>query len=188
LFALAEAVRGRAVLVVDEAYQEFSRAPGAVALLERFPELVVLRTLSKAHALAGARIGVLLGAPPLVRLLRNLSAPYPIAVPSAELALRALSPAALQRTARRVAATLREREWLAPRLAALAGVRRVHPSDANFLLVRFDDARAAQQRLLAAGVVVREMSAMPGLGDALRITIGTRREGEALLAALECPA
>ena len=188
LLAFAEAVRGRALLVVDEAYQEFSRTPGAVGLLARFPELVVLRTLSKAHALAGARIGALLAAPPLVQLLRNLSAPYPIAAPSAELALRALSPVALQRTARRVAATLRVREWLAPRLAALAGVRCVHPSDANFLLVRFDDARAAQRCLLAAGIVVRDMALMPGLGDALRITIGTRREGEALLAALERPA
>ena len=188
LLALAQAARGRAVLVIDEAYQEFSRGPGALGLLGHFPELVVLRTLSKAHALAGARVGALLASPPLVALLRNLSAPYPIAAPSAELALRALSPVALQRTARRVAATLREREWLAPRLAALAGVRQVHASDANFLLVRFAGARSAQRRLLAAGVVVREMASMPGLSDALRITVGTRREGEALLAALGRPA
>jgi histidinol-phosphate aminotransferase len=184
LLALAEALRGRAVLVVDEAYVEFSPGPGAAELLARFPELVVLRTLSKAHALAGARIGALLGSPPLVRLLRNLSAPYPIPAPSAELALRALAPAALRRTRRRAAATARERDWLAPRLAALPGVRRVYPSDANFLLARFPDAAAAQARLLSAGIVVRPMSSMPGLEDALRVTVGTRRENEAVLAAL----
>jgi histidinol-phosphate aminotransferase len=184
LAALADAVRGRAVLVVDEAYAEFSAAGGALGLLTRCPELVVLRTLSKAHALAGARIGALLGTPPLVQLLRNLSAPYPIAAPSAALALRALSPMALARTARHVAATRRERDWLAPRLAGLTGVRRVYRSDANFLLCRFEDCAEAQQRLLGAGIVVREMTAMPGLGDALRITVGSRRENAALLAAL----
>jgi histidinol-phosphate aminotransferase len=188
LLALADFARGRAVLVVDEAYADYSAGPGAISLLGRFPELVVLRTLSKAHALAGARIGALLGAPPLVRLLRNLSAPYPIAAPSAGLALRALAPSVLERTARRIRATLRERERLAPRLAEAAGVRRVHASDANVLLARFEDAAAASRRLLDAGIVVREMSSMPGLGDALRITVGTRRENEALLRALGRPA
>jgi histidinol-phosphate aminotransferase len=184
LEALARSLQGRALLVVDEAYAEFSRATGAIGLMARFPELVVLRTLSKAHALAGARVGALLAAPALVRLLRNLSAPYPIAAPSAALALRALSPRSLSRTARRVAATVREREWLAPRLRALAGVRRVHDSDANFLLARFERVREAGQRLADAGVVVRDMSAMPGLEDALRVTVGTRRDNLALLAAL----
>jgi histidinol-phosphate aminotransferase len=184
LIALAEALRGRALLVVDEAYAEFSTAAGAVPLLARFPELVVLRTLSKAHALAGARVGALLGSPALVRLLGDLCAPYPVASPSAELALRALSPVALRRTARRVAESLRERAWLAPRLAACPGVAQVYPSDANFLLARFADTAAAQRSLAGAGIVVRAMAAMPGLGDALRITIGTRRDGEALLAAL----
>jgi len=123
-----------------------------------------------------------------VQLLRQLSAPYPIAAPSAALALRALSPAALRRTQGRVAATLRERDRLAAKLAGLACVLRVYPSDANFLLVRFLDAPAAQARLLSAGIVVRAMSAMPGLGDALRITVGTRRECDAVLAALGTPA
>jgi histidinol-phosphate aminotransferase len=184
LVELAGSLQGRALLVVDEAYVEYSRGPGALGLLARFPELVVLRTLSKAHALAGARVGALLGTPALVRLLRNLSAPYPIAAPSAALALRALSPLALARTARRVATTVRERDWLAPRLRALPGVRRVHDSDANFLLVRFERVPEAAEQLAEAGVVVRDMSAMPGLEDALRITVGTRRDNLALLAAL----
>jgi len=183
LIDLLEAVRGCAVVVVDEAYAEFSRRPSAIDLLSRFPELVVLRTLSKAHALAGARVGALIASPVLVALLRNLSAPYPIATPSAELALRALAPIALQRTQRRTAAIRRERERLHAGLDALAQVR-VYPSEANFLLARFDRPSQVLLRLASAGIVVRDMSALPGLGDALRITVGTRRENDALLAAI----
>jgi histidinol-phosphate aminotransferase len=182
--ALAARLRGRAVLVVDEAYAEYSGAGSALSLLAAHPELVVLRTLSKAHALAGARIGALVAAPELVALLRNLSAPYPIAAPSAALALAALAPEQRDATQARCAAIVAERDRLAPRLAALAGVRRVYPSDANFLLVRFDDAQAAFDALLAAGVVVRDMRAMRGLDDALRITIGAAEENAAVLAAL----
>ena len=185
LLALAQDLRGRALLVVDEAYAEFSTGASAIGLLERFPELVVLRTLSKAHALAGARLGALLGAAPLVAFLRNLSAPYPVAAPSAALALRALAPPALRATARRVATIVRERQWLAPRLAAVAGVKRVHASDANFLLANFHQVSDAKARLRRAGVVVRDVGAMLGLGDALRISIGTRQDSLALLAALE---
>jgi histidinol-phosphate aminotransferase len=186
--ALATRLRGRAVLVVDEAYAEYSAQGSALPLLAEFPELVVLRTLSKAHALAGARIGALVAEPALVALLRNLSAPYPIAAPSAALALQALAPDALAQTRARCADTIAERGRVAARLAGAAGVRRVHASDANFLLARFDDAQSAFDRLLAAGVVVRDMRAMRGLGDALRITIGSRSENDALLAALGAPA
>jgi histidinol-phosphate aminotransferase len=183
LLALLEALRGRAVVVVDEAYAEFSCEPSAVDLLVRFPELVVLRTLSKAHALAGARVGALIASPPLVALLRNLSAPYPIATPSADLALRALAPKALERTQRRIASLRRERERLRSSLDALAHVR-VYPSEANFLLARFAYDSQARDRLASVGIVVRDMSALPGLGDALRITVGTRAENEAVLAAI----
>ena len=183
LLALLEALRGRAVVVVDEAYAEFSRQASAIELLARFPELVVLRTLSKAHALAGARIGALVAAPALVALLRNLSAPYPIPTPSAELALRALAPAALERTHRRIASLRRERERLRAELEALAHVR-VYRSEANFLLARFSFPWQAGTRLAGAGVVVRDMSALPGLEDAMRITVGTRAENDAMLAAI----
>jgi histidinol-phosphate aminotransferase len=183
--ALASRLRGRAIVVVDEAYGEYAGEPGAAAMLAELPNLVVLRTLSKAHALAGARIGALLAAPGLVALLRNLSAPYPLAAPSVALALAALAPDALATTRARCAATIVERGRVAEALRRTRGVRTVYPSDANFLLVRVADADAALARLLEAGVVVRDMRAMAGLGDALRITIGTPAENDAMLAALE---
>ena len=182
--AIAEAAEGRALVVVDEAYGEFSDTPSALSLRDRFDHLVVLRTLSKAHALAAARIGVGIAAPALVAVLRRCQAPYPIPTPCAELAQAGLSQDALRATRARIDTVVRERTRIQQALSALAGVRRVYPSQANFLLVRFDDAGAAFDALLAAGVVVRDQRAAPGLGDALRITIGTPEQNDRVLAAL----
>jgi len=144
----------------------------------------VLRTLSKAHALAAARIGTLIAAPELITVLRRCQAPYPVPTPCAELAVQALQPAALARTAERVATVIAERERLRTALASLPGVRRVYASSGNYLLVRFADAQAAFDTLLAAGVVVRDQRAAPQLGDALRISIGSPEENDRVLAAL----
>ncbi len=182
---LAQALRGRALLVLDEAYGEYSDVPSASSLLPEFDNLVVLRTLSKAYALAGARIGVTLADPALIAVLSNLSAPYPVPAPSAAIALAALSDIGIAEARRRAAQVTTERALLAARLRKLDGVRAVYESQGNFLLLRFDDASAAFARLLAAGVVVRDVRAMPGLGDALRITVGTPAENAAVLAALE---
>lgn len=184
VFGLARRLRGRAMIVVDEAYVEFADAPSLVASSADEPNVVVLRTLSKAHALAAARIGCAIAAPELIEALRRCQAPYPIPEPCAERALAALSSRALAATRDRIDETRRERSRLAALLAPSPGVRRVYLSQANFLLVRFADAGAAFERLLAAGVVVRDMRAMPQLGDALRITIGTPEQNDAVLTAL----
>lgn len=183
--AAARRLAGQALLVVDEAYVEYSEQPSVVPLLPDHPNLAVLRTLSKAHGLAAARIGTLLADPALVRLLRNCQAPYPLPAPCVDAALAALAPAALACTRERIALTRRLRDLLARRLARLPGVARVLPSQANFLLVRFHDAGAAFERLLAAGVVVRDMRAVAGLGDALRISIGSEDDNAAVIAALD---
>lgn len=182
--ALAASLAGRAVVVVDEAYGEYSDVASAATLMASHSNLAVLRTLSKAHALAAARIGTLLAAPELIAVLRNCQAPYPLPAPCVALALAALAPAALARTRERVAATRRERERLRAGLARCPGVRRVYVSAGNFLLARFDDADAAFDALLAHGVVVRDMRAAPRLHDALRITVGSAAENDAVLAAL----
>lgn len=181
---LARRLRGRAIVVVDEAYVEFADADSLIAVAAGEPNIVVLRTLSKAHALAAARIGCAIAAPAVIEALRRCQAPYPVPEPCAESALAALAPQALAATRARIDEVRRERSRLAALLAELADVRRVYPSQANFLLVRFADADSAYERLLAAGVVVRDMRAMPQLGDALRITIGTPEQNDAVLAAL----
>jgi len=144
----------------------------------------VLRTLSKAHALAGARIGAVLADPEVISVLRNLSAPYPVPAPSAALALSALSEQGVQASLRRCQATIEQRQALLKNFQTVAGVKQVYASEGNYLLARFDQPQATFDRLLAAGVVVRDMRAMPQLHDALRISIGTAEENRQLLAAL----
>ncbi|MEO8777511.1 MAG: histidinol-phosphate transaminase [Rhodanobacter sp.] len=182
---LLQTLDGRALLVVDEAYIEFAYEPSVADLIDRYEYLAVLRTLSKAWALAGARIGSLLANPEVIALVRRIMPPYPLPLPCVALALAAFSEAG-QAQAREHMATLRsEHERVRGALAALACVRAVLPSQANFVAVRFDDAGAAYQRLLAAGVVVRDIRRYPKLGDALRITIGSPDENDRMLAVLE---
>lgn len=185
---LAERLSGRAVLLVDEAYIEFASTPSATALIDRHEHVAVLRTLSKAHALAGARIGSLIGSEDVVAFVARIAAPYPLPSPSIELALDALRPSALAQTRQRIATLLSERERVTRILTTLADVRRAWPSSANFVLARFGDGKAALARALAAGIVLRDVSAQAGLEDCLRITIGTPAENDALLAALDARA
>lgn len=181
---LAQGLAGRALLVVDEAYVEFAGEASLADVLDRFDHLVVLRTLSKAWALAGARVGCLLGHPDLVALLRRIMAPYPLPRPSVAAALLALSGWGQTNARARVTVVRNERARVAAALAEADGVRAVVPSQANFLAVRFVDAAGAFARLSAAGIVVRDVRRYPGLGDALRITIGTPHENDRVLAAL----
>ncbi len=184
VLALAEWLDGRALVVVDEAYVEYADAPSLAADAGRVRNLVVLRTLSKAHALAAARIGCVIGDAQLVSLLGRCQAPYPVPTPCAQLALAALAPEAVAATQARVAQVREERTRLVEALRALPGVRRVYPSQGNFLLVRLTDAETAYRALLAAGVVVRDQRAAPQLGDALRISIGTPQDNARVLEAL----
>ena len=177
---LASALEDQAVVVVDEAYGEFAEQRSAVTLLEEHPNLVVLRTLSKAHALAGARVGIALAHPELAAVLRRVQAPYPLSVPATELALEALTPEALAATRRRVLETLRLRDQVGRLLRDLPGVRAVYATEANFHLVRSDDPGALLHTLAAAGIVVRDLRHQPGLEDAVRITVGTELEMAAL--------
>ncbi len=181
---LAQALSGRALLVVDEAYVEFADDGSVADLLDDYDNLAVLRTLSKAWALAGARIGCLLANAAVVALLRRIMAPYPLPLPCVAAALAVLSPQG-QATAREHLAVVRaQRALMREAMLTLPGVRAVLPSQANFLALRFDDAGAVYRRLLAAGIVVRDVRRYPNLGDALRITLGTPEENARVLAVL----
>ena len=170
--------------MVDEAYAEYAQAGSAIGLISRRSNIAVLRTLSKAYALAGVRLGTVIADATLIAVLRNCQAPYPLPTLCADAALQAIGDAARSTTSGHVATVIAERDRLYGAIAAVPGVRRVYPSRANFLLVRFDDAEDTFQRLLGAGIVVRDMRAVPGLGDALRITVGTPAQNAALMAAL----
>ncbi|MCX7512366.1 histidinol-phosphate transaminase [Frateuria sp. STR12] len=179
---LAQRLDGSALLVVDEAYVEFAGGASATALLDRYEHLAVLRTLSKAYALAGARIGCLLAHPEVVALLQRILPPYPLPRPCVAAALEALSPAGQAAVRDHIELVRAERTRMAMALRAMPGVRAVLPSQANFLAVRFDDAADAYRRLIESGIVVRDVRRYPGLGDALRITLGTVQENDRVLA------
>ena len=147
----------------------------------------MLRTLSKAHALAGARVGIALAHADLAAVLRRVQAPYPLPAPVTELALEALGTQALQATEQHVGQVLRLRDQVGRLLRDLDGVEAVYASEANFFLIRCDDPDALLHTLLRAGIVVRDMRHLPGLHDALRVTIGSAPEMEALQRAVTTP-
>lgn len=181
---IATALRGRALLIVDEAYVEFADVASAAGLLGRHENLGVLRTLSKAWALAGARVGCLLASAEIVSLLRRLMSPYPLPTPSITAALAALNAEGMALTSRRIALVVAERGRMAAELARLPDVVEVLPSSANFLCVRFRDAARVYRDLQASGVIVRDVGRYPRLGGCLRLSIGTREENSRLLEVL----
>jgi histidinol-phosphate aminotransferase len=181
---LAEARAHSSLIVVDEAYAEYSEAPSAAGLLQSYENLVVLRTLSKAHSLAGARCGAVLASAKLIRLLNRILAPYALATPVVECVLRALDAENLQRTASSVRRVLQERERVADALRQCPDVVRVWPSHSNFLLVRFRNLECTKERLLANRILVRELGHEHVLQDCVRISIGKPQENDLLLAAL----
>ena len=178
---ICRALDGKAIIVIDEAYVEWSRSPSLTRWLNRFSTLVILRTLSKAHALAGARIGALLAQPALIELAKRVVPPYSLAQPSVEAALRALDPAQLAPGLARLEGLLEEREYLAGGLAASPWVDRVWPSDANFLLLDCRDAGRFMSQAVAGGLIVRDLRAHPLLPRSLRVSVGTRAQNDALL-------
>jgi histidinol-phosphate aminotransferase len=183
ILRIAGRLAGRAVVVVDEAYIEFARTPSLARHLPRFPHLAILRTLSKAHGLAGARCGTLIADPEVIALLRKIIPPYAIAQLSLEVVLDVLQPAALAATRARIELICQERARLAANLEQLPGVLKVWPSAANFLLIQFKDPGAALARAREVRLLVRDVRGYPGLSQTLRVTIGTPEQNNRLLEA-----
>jgi len=184
IIELARARSGQSVIVVDEAYAEFNDEDSLAASVAGFDNLVVLRTLSKALGLAGARCGAVIGAPPLIGWLNGMLAPYALATPVVDRVMEAMSAANLNRARRAVIEVVRERQRMTAALDAMPSVVRVWPSRTNFLLARFHDLAAVLRALHERRILVRDFPHEPGLAGCVRITIGSREENDLLLAAL----
>jgi histidinol-phosphate aminotransferase len=184
ILSLAHDLAGRALVIVDEAYIEFSGAASLAAAAATTPGLVVLRTLSKAHGLAGARCGALIAQPEIVQLLQRVIQPYAVTQLTIEAVFGALQPANAALSAERVALLCGERDRMRPALALLPGVRRVWPSAGNFLLVEFDSASRALAAAHAGGILLRDFSRTPGLDNCVRVSMGTPEQNDRLLARL----
>ena len=166
------------VVVLDEAYIDFSVRPSLTSLVKRYPNLIVLQTLSKAWGMAGLRIGLAIADPAVISLMSKVKYPYNINVLAQKMALMKLDEAAKDKA---VAEIVGQRFRLEKELANCPEVRGIYSSDANFLLVRFDNPDEVYERLLAGGIIVRNRSKVPGCDGCLRITVGTPAENDRLL-------
>ena len=183
--SVCAALAGRGLVVVDEAYVEFQAGPSATRLQAEHPNLVVLRTLSKAHALAGCRLGTVIADPAVIGLLKRIIAPYPLPTPTVDAALAALTPDALAVQAERIALLNDEKTRLVEALEALDTVQAMWPGEANFVLVRVADAAGLVDAAAAAGIRLRNQSSQRGLDNCVRITVGTPDENRALIEFME---
>jgi histidinol-phosphate aminotransferase len=176
---LLKALANRSLVVVDEAYIEFSGDVSLTTALERFPNLVVLRTLSKAFGLAGARVGSLIAAPEIVALLGKVIPPYSIPQLTIEAVLATLADPQLAIQRERVAQIRRERERLSAALANCRSVQKIWPSVANFLLVDFADAEAVLGAARNAKLLIRDMRNVSP--RSLRISVGSPEQNDRLI-------
>ena len=182
LLDLLEKRGDRSAIIVDEAYVEFADTPSAVELLDQYPNLVVLRTLSKALAFAGARCGSVIGPADVVGMLNAVQAPYALATPVVECVQDALQTESLDAAERWRETIISERQRLIAELNELDFVRRIWPSAANFFLVEMEDAAAVLQHAAANKVLLRYFGGE--LANCLRITVGTPDENNRLLGLL----
>lgn len=175
--ALLEMTADQAIVVVDEAYIDFCPEASTVDLLKRYPNLVILRTLSKAFALAGLRCGFTLANPDIIELMLKIIAPYPVPVPVSDIAVQALSPAGLAKTKFQVLDLNANRAYLQAGLSMLEGVT-VYEGYGNYLLVRFPDAESLFSALWDQGIILRRSP----VENCIRISVGNRDECEKTLA------
>ncbi|WP_439212351.1 histidinol-phosphate transaminase [Duffyella gerundensis] len=182
---LLEMTRGKALLIADEAYIEFCPQATLASWLAEYPHLVILRTLSKAFALAGLRCGFTLANPPVIDLLMKVIAPYPLSTPVADIAGQALSDDGITLMRQHVAQLNNNRQWLLDALRQCACVEQVFASETNYVLARFSDSPTIFKTLWDQGIILRDQNKQPGLAGCLRISIGTRDECERVIAALQ---
>lgn len=182
---LLEMTRDKALVVADEAYIEFCPQATLAGWLAEYPHLVILRTLSKAFALAGLRCGFTLANEEVIALLMKVIAPYPLSTPVADIAAQALSPQGIAAMRERVAQILEERQYLVDALRSIDCVEQVFNSETNYVLARFKASSRVFKSLWDQGIILRDQNKQPSLSNCLRITIGTREESQRVIDALK---
>ena len=167
------------IVVIDEAYINFSKQKSFVQSLIDYPNLVVLQTLSKAWGLAGLRLGMCFASPDIIGYMNKVKAPYNINIVTQELALQALEEVGQVNDIIQLLVDMRNA--LAQVIASMPHVIQVFPSDTNFILVKIPHARKLYEYLMSKGIIVRDRSALELCEDSLRITVGTEQENTLLV-------
>lgn len=169
------------IVVIDEAYIDFTDFPSWSEKLYAYPNLIVTQTLSKAFGLAGLRLGIAIASPEIIALLKRIKPPYNINILSQQNAMEALRDTKTVNA--QIAASISERKRLAQELNAFSWVVEIYPSDANFLLIKVDDAAKRYAELLALHIVTRDRSSQENCENCIRISVGTPQENNKLIAA-----
>ena len=169
------------IVVIDEAYIDFTDFPSWSEKLYEYPNLIVTQTLSKAFGLAGLRLGIAIASPEIIALLKRIKPPYNINILSQQNAMEALRDTKTVNA--QIAASISERKRLAQELNAFSWVVEIYPSDANFLLIKVDDAAKRYTELLALHIVTRDRSSQENCENCIRISVGTPQENDKLIAA-----
>ncbi|TMU56405.1 histidinol-phosphate transaminase [Flagellimonas algicola] len=173
----------RGIVVIDEAYIDFSKTKSWLGQLEQYPNLIVTQTLSKAYGMAGIRLGVCYASEEIITILNKIKPPYNVNQLTQEKAFARVSDTSV--VANEVNQILKERDALENALEELDFVQKIYPSNANFLLVKVDDANKRYDELIQNRVVVRNRSNQPLCANTLRLTVGTPEENKKLIATLK---
>ncbi len=171
------------LVVIDEAYIDFAESESWLSRLDKHDNLVVMQTFSKAWGMAGIRLGIAFANPEIIGILNNIKPPYNINRHTQAVALQALSESDIKN--RYVDQLLKQRQRLTQGLKKLSIVEHIYPSDANFLLVKFDNPQKIYKHLNEAGIIVRDRSQMIRCEGCLRITVGSAAENNQLINALK---
>lgn len=175
--------RFQGLVIVDEAYIDFAQSPGFIPILASYPNLFIMQTFSKARGLAGIRLGIGIGHPDLIHILHKVKPPYNINSFSQCKALQSLQKK--EKLNKQIQSIIKERERLSKAFSKLSLTEKVYPSDANFILVKFNtDPLAIYNYLVKKGIIVRDRSKVLLCEGSLRFTVGTKKENSALLKAL----
>lgn len=185
LLELLETYRDTSLVVVDEAYIEFCTEHTCSGLIQDYPNLVVLRTMSKAFGMAAVRCGFVLASREVIDLLSCIIAPYPLPLPVEEIAMQALTAKGISRMQANVAEIIRLRESFINEIRDIDGIEKVTPSHANFVLLEFKDEQRALDILGDAGIVVRTPYTQGLIFNSQRISIGTAEQMGKVVAALK---
>lgn len=170
------------IVVIDEAYIDFSNQNSWASRLHEFPNLIVTQTLSKAYGMAGIRLGICLASEAIISILNRIKPPYNINELTQQKAIHQLEN--YESTQQQIKEILKQRDALKVRLKSVACVLKIYPSDANFVLVKVDDATKRYNQLIKKGIVVRNRTSQPGCENCLRFTVGTEAENTFLINAL----
>ena len=183
--AIAKQYQESAFVVVDEAYIEFCPEHSLAQLLDSYPNVIILRTLSKAFALAAVRLGFIIAHESVIEVINTLIAPYPIPDPSAQIGLSALSAEGLAYMHKQKALTIELRDEFSTLFNNVRCVERVYPSVTNFILLKFDDSKAVFAALRQEGIILRDQNHISRLSNHLRVSIGSRAEMQSLYTVLQ---